>query len=53
MIDLYITVYHSLEKIKKTGGLTNFLPLSSGDLLAGGRGLFERGGLNRGFTVVK
>ena len=32
------------------GGLINFLPLKRGSLLEGG-GLFERGGLNRGFTV--
>ena len=31
-------------------GLINFLPLKRGALLEG-RGLFERGGLNRGFMV--
>ena len=31
-------------------GLINFLPLKRGGLLEG-RGLFERGGLNRGFMV--
>ena len=33
-------------------GLINVLPLKRGGLLEGGR-LFERGELNRGFTVVE
>ena len=33
-------------------GLINSLPLKRGAVLEGG-GLFERGGLNRGFTVIK
>ena len=36
--------------LNREGGLINFLPLKRGGLLEGG-GLFEREGLNRGFTV--
>ena len=36
--------------LNREAGLINFLPLKRGGLLEGG-GLFEREGLNRGFTV--
>ena len=37
--------------LNRVEGLINFLPLKRGGLLRGG-GLIERGGLNRGFTVI-